>query len=580
PGGAPREVVFDVEPLAKDARVRACVTGAGLAVGGSEGPREDGTTATTVDGQPWPARATAAFLEPRPTSLFSKLGDIAERAALFKPGWVGPWTFALMAFVLVLLWLGAAWTLTRAPPRAALAAVAVIAFANAAMWSLVTPAFQGPDENVHYAYAEYLGLTGSLPERTAGDRPGTSSDQRAALAAVSHAGVIQYPETRPPWNPADERAWARAAAAPGITTRDGGGLTSASLRGPAFYVFPGLAARAGGGDAFDRLWLMRLVSALFGALTAILVALLMRELLPERRWAAPAAGLLAAFQPMVSFGAGTVNPDAGANLAGAAILYLGVRSLRRGLTPAGAAGILAAFAYAVFAKESMVAFAPVAAFPLLWPLRRRPVLLIGLAVAFAAAARTAIRTGAVSVPPQSPFSGNVGWGQTASWVWQQALPPLPFMDDLYTGPGGVAGWPTYVERVWGAFAWISVPFPQWVFWLCAVGTVAFVLLAARALRAHPERARALAPVIAMFALAVLCVALTAHLSFVPGKATDFVLEQGRYLFPALGAAVALAIAGCIGAGERRAPVLAAAIVGAFALLSAAGQFLVLERFYA
>ena len=39
----------------------------------------------------------------------------------------------------------------RRPPAALI--VALLAFANAAIWAVVTPAFQGPDEESHTAYA-------------------------------------------------------------------------------------------------------------------------------------------------------------------------------------------------------------------------------------------------------------------------------------------------------------------------------------------------------------------------------------------------------------------------------------------
>ena len=38
--------------------------------------------------------------------------------------------------------------------------IALIAFANAASWALITPAFNAPDEPDHFAYGQYLATTG------------------------------------------------------------------------------------------------------------------------------------------------------------------------------------------------------------------------------------------------------------------------------------------------------------------------------------------------------------------------------------------------------------------------------------
>ena len=60
--------------------------------------------------------------------------------------------------------------------------------------------------------------------------------------------------------------------------------------------------------------------------------LIVRELMPRQPWAAVAAGLLVAFQPMFGFMGGAINNDNGVNAAAAAIAYLLIRGLRRGLT--------------------------------------------------------------------------------------------------------------------------------------------------------------------------------------------------------------------------------------------------------
>ncbi len=78
-------------------------------------------------------------------------------------------------------------------------AIALIAFANAASWALITPAFNAPDEPDHFAYAQYFAETGHAPERVPGPRAPYSTDQTLALNAVNVFSQVALPDGRPPW---------------------------------------------------------------------------------------------------------------------------------------------------------------------------------------------------------------------------------------------------------------------------------------------------------------------------------------------------------------------------------------------
>ena len=54
----------------------------------------------TVDGQR-EQDVLAHFLRPQPVTLLSQLPAIFRRAALFRPSWVGPWTFWVLAVMLL-----------------------------------------------------------------------------------------------------------------------------------------------------------------------------------------------------------------------------------------------------------------------------------------------------------------------------------------------------------------------------------------------------------------------------------------------------------------------------------------------
>jgi hypothetical protein len=50
----------------------------------------------TVDGRATGQEAALTFLRPRAPSLLSLIPTVIDRAALFRPRWVGPWTFWLL----------------------------------------------------------------------------------------------------------------------------------------------------------------------------------------------------------------------------------------------------------------------------------------------------------------------------------------------------------------------------------------------------------------------------------------------------------------------------------------------------
>src|ERR1035441_3606069 len=83
---------------------------------------------------------------------------------------------------------------------------------------------------------------------------------------------------------------------------------------------------------FSQLTLMRLTSALIGALTVVFAFLMARELAPGRPWLGVLAALLVAYQPMYGFISGPVNNDVGVNAGAAALELLAIMMLRRGVT--------------------------------------------------------------------------------------------------------------------------------------------------------------------------------------------------------------------------------------------------------
>ena len=184
-------------------------------------------------------------------------------------------------------------------PRVAWACAAV-ALLNGLAWSLITPPFQVPDENAHYAYVQQLAERGKLP------RAGGAG--RLLLAGRGrHAGRDRLlPDRRPA---AQSRAVLHAPAAGGRRRRTpctcgrtgSGSAFTATNNPPLFYAIqtvPYKLAGAAGGSVLDRLAAMRIVSVLMAALTVLLVYLFLSELLPGSPLACCAGTLVAALQPL------------------------------------------------------------------------------------------------------------------------------------------------------------------------------------------------------------------------------------------------------------------------------------------
>jgi hypothetical protein len=581
-----------------------------LAVGGMVGLQGD-QSPILVDGARVPNRVSVWFLPPpgKQRSLFASASAIFTRAALFRPGVVGVWTYPFLLFaVLPLAWATSLLLLARAAVNRPLrlgrravrpaAAIALIAFANAASWALITPAFNAPDEPEHFAYAQYFAETGHGPARAPDARPPYSSDQAFALEAVDVYSQVALPDGRPPWLPLQQRQWQQRRASIPHPGDNGGGFTpAASPHQPAYYALLAPAYLAVSSQSpFSQLTAMRLVSALLGALVAFCAFAIVRELLPRQRVAAIAAGLLVAFHPMFGFISGAINNDSGINVAAALALYLLIRGLRRGLSWRLALALGAVLAIAPMMKESGYEIYPAAAVGLVgiaWRARGKLDLRAWVALAGAFVGLRGIwallqpvfyptvagrpsgggvaATAALSVAEHMP-------GRFLVYLWELFLPRLDFMGTLFP-----PGWPfraIYVVRGWGAFGWYTWVFPNWVYLVIILAMAAVGALAvATAVR---ERAAAWARhfEVAVIALYPVCVLVAVEaVFFAPNGGRTVVAEQGRYIFPAIAALAAIAVAGTFGLGRRWHVAQATTLVVAMIGLSYASQLLTLGSFY-
>jgi hypothetical protein len=567
----------------------------------------------TLAGVPLNARVAVWYLPPagRQKSYLSRLGQVMSRAALFRPGLIGPWLYYLIVFaVLPALALLSVRCLAVASAggaglrwRRMAALLYGIAAVNFICWSLITPAFQAPDEVDHFAYTQSLVERGEAPSRDPGSPlPRWSSAQYLAMEDMNFLTDHQVGDTRIPWS-SNQEARYRAQAAGHPSSSDGGGNETAATHGAIYYSVLAPAYLLASSSPLDQLTLMRLASALIGALTVLFAFLLARELAPGRLWLAVLAALLVAYHPMYGFVSGSVNNDVGVNAGAAGLELLLIMILRRGFTVVLAllAGVLLLVLPIVKATaEELYPVAGIAALFALWRHHsRRDLAGIGVLAAAAVAARAvahglggvfrpttvtgtaaapaviaggAIASGVVSTVVHDPF-GYLGY------LWQVFLPRLPFMARHFE-TASPPGFIIYVERGWGAFGWYDIFFPHWVYLaifaaMCLIAVMA-VVAAVREwsfVRRHlPE-----ALVLLLIPLAVVGGVEAAY--YTPGLRVPLA-EFGRYAFPAIAALAVLVVAALQALGRRWAPVGGAVLLVAMLALSYAAQLVTLTGFYA
>jgi hypothetical protein len=582
-----------------------------VALGGMIGIQPNQAPAQ-LDGAPVPNRVSVWFLPPGggKRSLLASAGAIFSRAALFRPGFVGAWTYPVLLFaVLPLTWLLSLLLLARSavsrPLRVArrvfrpALAVALIAFVNAASWALITPAFNAPDEPSHFAYAQYFAETGHAPARAPDPRPPYSTDEVLALNATDLYSQISVADGRPPWLAIEQASLTRERASAPHPGDNGGGYTeAASPHQPAYYALLAPAyALVHSASTFSQLTAMRFVSALLGALVAACAFGIVRELLPRQRLAAVAAGLLVAFHPMFGFISGAVNNDNGINAAAALALYLVIRGLRRGLTWPFALALGATLAVAPLMKETAYEIYPAVAVGLLGMLWRHHRRSDTRAWGALVAAFLIVRGGwsllqPVFYPKVAGHAGAGGGieatsalslaehrpGRFLEYLWELFLPKLGFMGNLFP-----PGWPfkaIYVERGWGAFGWYTWIFPNWVYVVIILAMAGVGLLALSATVRERLAAKTRVFELAVIALYPVCVLVAVEAAFfAPDGGRTVVAEQGRYIFPAIAALSAIAVGGTFGLGRRWHVPFATTLVVAMIGLSYASQLLTLGSFF-
>jgi hypothetical protein len=560
-----------------------------------------------------PGRMRLEYMRPGPRSWASLIPSVIRRMS-FGRATSGTWivflALALAAAVAILTvrlvrtelaaGAGACARVLRAGRRPALLArvpraaaiCALIACLNAACWSIVTYAFQVPDEPDHFAYVERLAEFRTPPTAETAQLP---VQEEAALIGLHAREVRAQLQNHTIDSRAEQQALQRdLAAASKIHQAADYGAGVANSEPPLYYAIEAVPyALAASGGVLARLQLMRLTSAMMAGLTALFVFMFIREALPGGPpWSWVVGGLGVALVPLLGFMSGGVNPDSQLAAVSAALFYCLARAFRRGLSTHMAAALGALTAIGFMTKLNFIGLAPGILAGLV-VLSVRAARVQGrsayrmLALALALALSPCVVYVGVNALSGRPLLGIVSAAARtvhgsvlaeASYIWQVYLPHLPGTVDYFSGL-------QMAREVWfrgyvGLYGWLDTTFPNRVYSFALVPALALALLLGRALLQARAGIRRRAPELATYAS--LCAGLLVLIgadSYHQFPLLDAAYAQVRYLLPMLallGAALALAARA---AGRRWGPALGTLIVLLFLAHDIFSQLLVAGRYY-
>jgi Predicted membrane protein (DUF2142) len=479
----------------------------------------------------------------------------------------------------------------RRVPRAAWTC-ALIALLNATAWSLIVPPFQGRDEFEHFAYVEQIAENGTLPEN--GRETGIYSPEEAlVLRGLHYDEVVFSPQTPAISSMAEQRTLMQDVHA-GASLQGTGEAGVATSEPPLYYAIQTIPYALARGNILAQLQLMRLVGALFGAITALLSFLFLREILPSEPWAASVGALCVALQPLFAFISGSVNPDTMLLAVCAAVLLCLARAFRRGLTRRLAVTLGVLIAVGFLTKLNFIGFA-LGVFAGLAVLATREARASGRRALLSPAIAAAIAVSPVglyalrNILSNHPAFGILSGGTSLlsaqslshelSYIWQVYLPRLPGMTRYFAGI--VTFKDIWFDRSVGLYGWMDTMFPTWVDNLALLPAVAVALLCARELIARVNALRARVAELGVYTTITVGVLVMIGASSYISDAVHHELAFGepRYLLPLLpllGAVIALAVRG---AGRRLAPAAGAAMIVLFLAYDVFSQLQVIARYY-
>lgn len=479
-------------------------------------------------------------------------------------------------------------------PLAALLAMATI---QVVAWILVLPAFQGPDEEAHFAYVQYLAETGKTPDRYAGSGWNQSTEEAEAIKWADLLVLRGVLAARPGWTDAAEQRWREVEASlPDEASSNGDGPNPAGQNPPLYYALETIPYHLSpGGSFFNRFYMTRFASGLLYVAAVAFMWLIASELF-RAVWARTLATGIFALHPKLAMLGAVVNPDILLVLTWTAFIYVGLRILRHGLTLRRLVGAGAAVAASVLTHGRGLAILP-ALLVLLgiaylrWrPPVRKTLLVVAVVLGIAAVGLgiAGVFTSGVS-GEDAAYGGLLGWmddrsfntRQFLSYLWQFYLPKLEFMQPSIGVPG-YGFREVYIQSFYSDLASLEIQYPRFAIDLLQAATMVLLLGLYTVAVTRLEAVKRNWPILTFLFLTGLSMVAALHVSSYttmlinPG---DPVLT-GRYLLPLL-SLLAIAVTIVVAALPRRVGAFAAgAVVATGLVLQLSGLGIALVRFYA
>jgi 4-amino-4-deoxy-L-arabinose transferase-like glycosyltransferase len=471
---------------------------------------------------------------------------------------------------------------------------ALVAVLSSVSWSLITPPFQVPDEQAHFAYVEELARTGRLPTSSTQEY---APDEQQALQDLEVGRVALRPNIHTIVSQAQQATLEEDLAAGVESSTPGTGAAgTAASEPPLYYAIEAIPYELGaGGGVLDQLALMRLVSALMAGLGALFAFLFVREALPAAPGAWIVAGLGVAFMPALSFISGAVNPESLLCAVSAAVFYCFARAFRRGPTLRVAIAIGGLTALGLLTKLNFLGLLPGVVLGLVmlaWirsktagPRAASAMLVSALGIAAVPACAYALinllshhRTLGIGSAAISYTAGHRSIASEMSYIWQLYLPRLPGMHVDFADISPLRD--LWFDGLVGDYGFEDTFFPRWVDNLALIPFAAIVGLAVRELitqrLALRRRAGELGVYLVMAVGLLVLIGASSYLSY-PAEAAGF--PEPRYLLPLIplfGILLALAVRG---AGRRWTAAAGALIVTLLIAHDLFSQLQEIARYY-
>lgn len=474
-------------------------------------------------------------------------------------------------------------------------AVFLIAFLNALVCSILTPAFQVPDETAHFAYVQRLAESGV---RAGGkDRPEYSAEQSEVMRALGTRRIIGRPALKAPVTPAAAEA-ARSAVSKAerdAARENGGGSSTASSQPPLYYALAAIPYRLTSWFSLTtRLHAIRIMSAFFFAISALSCALLIRQVLRGPDTLALVGGLSIGLSPYVAFISAGVSPDGLLLLESTLLALVLGRCAIEGPSQRGVIFAAVLVGCGVTTKLTFLALVPGAIVGLVLALvkLRRSVNFVSTCIltvvgvaSFPLVFLVWLRitgeplvpalTGTATLDPSEITAAN--FHESLSYGWQLYAPRLPFMSDQFMNDPPIDLW---LNGFAGRYGWLDYSAPAWLgTWFSRVILAAAGLALLEAIRRRKVVWRHRVTI----AIAVLgaggLLAVIAKSGYDYRRSTGFMFEQPRYLFP-LASLYAITVAtACRAVGPRLRPAFASVLVALLSLHAYSGWVLTVARYY-